>query len=374
MTVEQIDAVKRSDTPALSPRLVSNRKTYFASGDENVEKLFEMYECAGFLYPEKLKLLRPHMATILANWRAALRSRHDLMFVAHHPGQGSGHSSLSSFRSTKSGWHTQHLVSHNDRMGSMEVLLATCVERLQTAEEQSTEMWFRPDNKFANRVFGSMPGFIGPDATCLSEYRYCRLDVALARALSTDGKQVFTADRVSRADDAEYIAKTRGKLYASAEEFIGPDIGLETTGALYQEVGLFRRRYVFIVNRATENIPVGYCVAYRGPLGLNLSFLENRSEIALEPSLSECDARTATRVCLRALVGCYGDYEADWIPALLLNEQFSPRADSGLTILRTYRQLILAKDGYARWYQNVRNCFSRVLDRDRTEGNVPAHD
>jgi hypothetical protein len=340
------------------------------TSDTDVNDLFSWYETAGFLYPQKYRLLKPHIDTILRNWQRALNSSSELMFLVRRRNGNSGGSSVASFRSNLQNWNTQHLVSTNDPFGSIAVMLATCAERALNHTDSSHQFWYRPENRFPNRVFGNMIQHVGSDASSIDEYAYCTLRVHE----STDNAQarnLYSVEKISDFAGAEYIRKLRGPVFSLAEGFQEQDITLDRTDQLYREAGLKRQRFVYTVFRNRDSAPVGYCAAYRGPLGLNLSFLENRSDISVDPSLDADEVECIVTACVQQLRACYHDYEATWIPVLLRPSDMKITERCGLARLRTYRQGVWIRDGYARMYEHIQNCFAHAVERRRSLETEP---
>src|SRR5205814_8955322 len=67
----------------------------------------------------------------------------------------------------------------------------------------------------------------------------------------------------------------RGSIYVAAEQLL-TDPELTEVDQLYREVGLRRSRRVWLAYREYKDEPIGAVIAYRGPLGLNFSYIENR--------------------------------------------------------------------------------------------------
>ncbi len=93
----------------------------------------------------------------------------------------------------------------------------------------------------------------------------------------------------------------RGSIYVAAEQ-LATDPELTEVDQLYREVGLKRTRQVWLAFREYKDEPVGAAIAYRGPLGLNFSYIENRCDLLLHPTLPESDALDVVASLLRA---CY---------------------------------------------------------------------
>jgi len=76
----------------------------------------------------------------------------------------------------------------------------------------------------------------------------------------------------------------RGSIYVVAEEELEQDVELNAVDELYRGVGLRRTRQVLAGLSRNKEEPIGAAIAYRGPLGLNFSYLENRWRPAAAPN------------------------------------------------------------------------------------------
>jgi len=81
---------------------------------------------------------------------------------------------------------------------------------------------------------------------------------------------------------------SRGSIYVAAEQ-LATDPELAEVDQLYREVGLRRTRHIWLAYREYKDEPIGAVIAYRGPLGLNFSYIENRCDLLLHPTLPEAD-------------------------------------------------------------------------------------
>src|SRR5437899_9091282 len=85
---------------------------------------------------------------------------------------------------------------------------------------------------------------------------------------------------------------------------------------MYSEVGLRRTRRVWLAYREYKDEPIGAVIAYRGPLGLNFSYIENRCDLLLHPTLPDADAVDVVSALLKASSSAYEDFELDAIPVI----------------------------------------------------------
>src|SRR5690349_21011376 len=122
----------------------------------SVAELFSLYEQTGFLYPDKAARLFPHMAQVRENWRRMLKAGESLLYVLTAGDKKKGRASLAVWRTSHLGIMSQHLVAENNPFASRAVMLAAAAATIRKGFDFSAQNWFRPENRFPARVFGSM--------------------------------------------------------------------------------------------------------------------------------------------------------------------------------------------------------------------------
>jgi hypothetical protein len=349
------------------PRLSQLRAAYGVQVNEiSIDELFELYQRTGFLYPEKASRLLPHLDLVKENWRRMLRAEESLLYVLTAGNNERGRASLAVWRSSRHGWTYQHLVSENNPFASRSVMLAAEAESILKGSDESAQNWYRPENRFPARVFGSMAQSIGGSLSSAQQHAY----LALSRktVLPSDAGVRIVAYDASRNRDLCAIAElTRGHVYVSAEE-LASDVPFKALDGLYRRVGLRRTRDVWLAYRKGTDEPIGAALAYRGPLGLNFSFLENRCDLLLPSYLSSSEIEGAATALLSACATAYENFELEEIP-VISSEQAAPVLTRlGAQVVRHYYQCIWLKDGYARSYRHVDSFYSKVLARSERHG------
>ena len=324
----------------------------------DIDDLFDLYERTGFLYPEKASRLLPHMDKVKENWRRMLRADESLLYVLTAGDTRRGRAALAVWRSARHGWTYQHLVSENNPYASRAVMLAAEAESILKGSDESAQNWFRPENRFPARVFGSMIQTIGGSLSSSQQHAYFALP---RRAmLPMDPEFRIVPYEASRNKDLCAMALTsRGHVYVSAEE-LGGDVAFKGLDGLYRRVGLRRTRHVFLAYRKGREQLVGAVVAYRGPLGLNFSYLENRCDLLTPQTLTTAETDRVAVSLLSAAQTVYADFELDDIPVIAADSAGSAIASVGGQFIRHYCQCIWLKDGYARSYRHVDAFYSKV--------------
>ena len=327
----------------------------------SVGEIFALYEHAGFLYPDKAARLFPHLEQVRDNWRRMLRADDSLLYVLTAGDKKRGRASLAVWRTTHHGWMSQHLVSENNPHASRAVMLAAAAATIRKGRDLSAQNWFRPENRFPARVFGSMVQTIGESLSSVQRHAYFALPKTLS--LPTENRiRVVPYDASHQEALLEIAAAARGSIYIAAEE-LEQDVEFNAVDELYRRVGLRRKRHVWLAYRAHKEEVVGAAIAYRGPLGVNFSYLENRCDLLLHPTLPEAEVSEAAAALLTASAEAYRDFELEEIPVIAEEMATHVLYKLGAEFLRHYCQGIWLKDGHPRFYRHVDGFYTRLLAR-----------
>lgn len=328
----------------------------------SVEDLFAKYEECGFLYQAKRERLKPYMPLIIENWRRSMsagpgRFLHDV--VVYDNTNTGAWACVSYWATTSRTVHSQHLVSNSMPEGSRAVLLSAqseCHHRSCAAGQN----WFRADNRYPARVFGSCTLSLGPQNAVVHQHS-C---VMMHRDRVPAAPEAIDIHRCTDADAPAIDRLARrlcGAVQADADEWATGNVELSKLDARYQEVGLRRHRRVFIATARGLGEPAGFAVAYRGPLGLNFSFLENRCELWIDPHLdNERHAQTIAALA-NAASDAYADFE---LPVVLLtSDQYAGKvlAAQGAQPMQDYNRSVWLRPGFAAWYKHVDSFYARVI-------------
>jgi len=155
---------------------------------------------------------------------------------------------------------------------------------------------------------------------------------------------------------------TRGSVYIAGEDLLG-DVELRTVNDIYRSVGLRRTRSVWLAFKGTRSEPVGAAIAFRGPLGINFSFLENRCDLLLHPTLPVSEVPDTVACLLSASAAAYRDFELNEIPLIADEMATDVLLKLGAEFLRHYCQGIWLQAGHQGFYQHVNGFYSRLLAR-----------
>lgn len=344
------------------PRLSEAHSSYGVEVNAlSINQLFALYERTGFLYPGKAARLTPHLGQVRENWRRMLRGGESLLYVLTAGAEHEGRASIAVWRTTYHGWMSQHLVSEHNPLGSRSVMLAGTAASILRGVDQSHQNWFRPENRFPSRVFGSMVETIGQTHCSVQRHMYFALPRTI-RVTPEGNIRVVPCDRSQKEALCAIAQATRGNVYVSAEEF-ATDPELKAVDELYLSVGLRRMRQVWLAFAGNKNEPIGAAIAYRGPLGVNFSYLENRCDLLIHPTLDDCDVPEVVTSLLKAASAAYQSFELAAIPVIADPIASSCLIRLGAEYLRDYCQGIWLKDGNLRFYRHIENFYLKLKTR-----------
>lgn len=364
-----LDALDQKTLKSL-PRLSDIHTSYGVEVNAlSINQLFALYERTGFLYPGKAARLTPHLGQVRENWRRMLRGGESLLYVVSAGNEKEGRASIAVWRTTHHGWMSQHLVSENNPLGSRSVMLAGTAASILRGVDESYQNWFRPENRFPSRVFGSMVQTIGPSHSSVQQHMYFALS-RKASLSSNGGIRIVPYDPSHQSALCAIAGASRGRVYVCAEE-LESDVELKAVDELYRSVGLRRTRQVWLAYAEHKDEPIGAAIAYRGPLGANFSYLENRCDLLISPKLADSDVSDVTVSLLAAASTAYRDFEIDTIPVIADAVASTALIQLGAEYLRDYCQGIWLKDGNLRFYRHIDGFYSRLLARSEKHAMEP---
>lgn len=332
----------------------------------SVDEIFGLYQRAGFLYPEKAARLRPQWRRIRENWQRMMRGGEMLVWVLTSGDELLGHASVTVWRTTLNGWVLQHLVSEHNPLASRAVMLASGAASVYQGPGDSGQNWFRPENRFPARVFGSMVQTVGTESSSVQRYSYSLLPRRLSFA-KAGNISVVPYDSSHKQALCALATAERGAVYVAGEDLSG-DVKCEAIDELYRHVGLRRSRHVWLAYAKGSNEPIGAVIAYRGPLGINFSYLENRCDLLISKILPPAEVTNLVSSLFSACSDAYQDFELNEIPVISDETAEYALMKVGAQFVRHYCHGICLRDGYERFYQHIDAFYSRLLAR--TERHV----
>lgn len=334
-----------------------------------VEDVFAKYREVGFLYPAKMQLLRPHFLHITDNWKRLLASREQLLWIfsATEAREKEHFASISVWKTGNYGCFAQHLVSTGNPYLSLKVMMeAQAFATAQHSEHEirSSQNWFRPNNRYAYRVFASMYDKLGDQKAALLHHQYLHLPLNM---IPDQQKGKYQVEEVEHVDPElmQFVKRQYGEVFVRAEELDQPDIQFRRNGRIYLQyrLHLFRRVFKF---RDPKTGKIKAClIANRAPLGLNFSFLENRAYYILDKNLKPEQRELVLSAMNYAAYGAYFDIRLNVIPIVTDNATADKLFDLGAIRIREYVQSIWLREGFRQWYEHIGSFLRRIERKER---------
>lgn len=331
-----------------------------------VSLLFRKYEEIGFLYPAKKALLMPHFDRIRSNWRRMFSSKEQLMWSSDYEDQERGHfASIVAWRQSNHGFMAQHLVSDGNPFLSLRVMLAAQARVIHSAEQdqiRSSQNWFRPDNRYAYRIFASMIDSLGTKKGALNLFHYFHQPLPAVTDTSGTALQI-TELTAPDAGFTKLATRLHGEVFVRGEELDLADLCQDKLDAVYGQYGLSRYRRVFKVMTADGKRLLGGAVVNRAPLGINFSFLENRCYYLLADDLQAAERQRVVAALNATVAPYYQDLELGCIPVVTTEENGAALLKSGARLIRAYYQSIWLREGFKDWYDHINSFLQRIEAR-----------
>jgi hypothetical protein len=273
-----------------------------------LDDLLAMYSVAGFLDAANPAHLASMLPAVEDTWERMLSAGQDLRRVITFRSLDGGRwGSVDTWRSCIGTWDVQHLATNGGGVGSRACVVTAVGRCLADPTFIAAESFFRPSNPFSRRVLGGSALALGQEDAVCWDLGWFGLDPGRLG----DGPRAGEVNTIT-ADVHNLLLRGRGPIYLLSSGVVD-DPQLKAIGALYCRVGLRRSRRIW-VERNSQGRCVGVALAHRGPLGLNLSYTENRCDLVLEPNLAPEHATEVAAHLVRAAADGYDDFAPELIP------------------------------------------------------------
>ncbi len=343
-----------------------NKESNIRLNEVTIDTLFDQYNKIGFIYPTKKELLAPYFEQITKNWEALLNSEEDLLWVLDNvPNERKDFASVSFWRQSNYGLIAQHLVSNGNGLMPLKVMM----EAQRMAEQDYTENevksgqnWFRPDNRYAFRVFASMFEKLGEERASLMRFQYLHLPF---EHINMTAQNDFVVEEVTGIDlpFINFVKQQYNNVFVRAEELDTEDIQLTALAKKYQNAGLDRSRKILKIKDVQTGEIVSAIVANRAPLGLNFSFLENRAYYILDKNMDEKKRARVVSTMNTAIQPYYSDIELQALPIVTDEATSIELQHQKATFFKEYMQSIWLREGFAMWYEHIYSFLAKVEAR-----------
>ncbi len=318
--------------------------------------LFRRYEYCGLLNKNRFTAYFPLRAHVEATWDSIMQRSQNLMEELSYliPSRHAW-ASITVWRTTNRGYYGQAMASTEGHWG-MVALLRAFLQQLNHVEGCHAQWWFDAGAKiisrklFAPAVVKKLQENIGL-GFCDSQVLYYSLVPLSWFRASMGNISILLYNSRCASGFRELIIQNRGEVYLTTEELHIADIQLSKLDGWYQTAGFRRFRVILLAYLYEEGAPVGAAIIHRGPVGINLSCMENCVDLILDSKLHDHIYNQVFLSLMEATTKYYADFPAQAIPvvtderasAFLSGKafiRFSITADGSQAVYNHYRKLL----------------------------------
>jgi len=331
----------------------------------NVSELFVQYESLGFIYPAKKKRLAKLMPLIEENWNRLLKIKPSVMQIVTFRNEAKDFGTMCMLQSSNYGWLNHHGIANKLPAIALTFLTAQKVH-LENPTMKSSQIWFRPNNRIMSRICSNALSQVPKIHSFQQTFNYIEFPLKKINLLSAEFRIVQYQPQHKTAFE-QFLLRERGKAFLEGEDLNSDDITLQGINKLYQQVGLERYRQIWLIFDTTNNQLLGVAIAYKGPIGLNFSFLENRCELIIHSGLNGHSAKVVIALLVKAVTPQYQDFLPQFIPILADDKVAKQLVDFGGQLIRQYTQHLWTRPGFEAWYFGAVATLKNILLRTQQQ-------
>ena len=285
----------------------------------NMDDLWGFFFESGFIYPNKYVFLEANKEKIKAVYKKLYTQNQKIArhFIYQDKDRILGHMAMVRFY--KNSWLIHHHAADRSDLHKAGVSVLDQIgrfvnesHRLSSNQMNYVFCYFRPENKFPNRVFGGVFENIKDPKGCSLDtfaYFHCR------KTLNDEPRLERPWDLMEAQPEDFFELKnfyefSSGGLMLDAMELDQDSVGIEKLSKVYQQLGFIREKYVFSLKRNGKLKAV--LMVNISDIGLNLADLTSSIKIVVVDS-----NELSKDILYLALSELSKKYEQDEIPVLL---------------------------------------------------------
>jgi len=235
---------------------VANRKSYVCT-ELDLDELWNFFFETGFIYPEKYGHFQANKEQIKKTYAKLYGENPHIArhFIYQDRGAILGHMAMVRFY--QNSWLIQHHAAR--KSVSIKAGLAVLDQVSQYLNElgnfyfahlQFVYCYYRPDNKFPNRVFG---GFArqqrDPRVCSLDKFAYAYFRGSVASAELPESWELTLSSRFDRSELGSFYAFSSGGLMIDAFDLQPDSVGSDQLAQEYQQLGFRKETYCYSLRK-----------------------------------------------------------------------------------------------------------------------------
>ena len=329
----------------------------------DIDQLMDVYRKLHFIYPAKMEKLSAVYDLVKKNWKNALRLHFPLFYSSIVRAEVKDmYATATIWQYLNNGLIGQHLAS-NHPVASREVLLgmlSEIISKQHVCKINSFQIFYRPQNKYPNRLFSTVSETAGNKLSQIIEYDYFEMPVITE--CSPDIK-VVEVNESNKKDWLNFISTCRSRLFISGQEYDTDDIQLNRLNQQFRKASLERKRQILIAYNRVDHKVCGAIIKNNSSVGLNFSLLENCAEIILDKAVIDSLNLEIARSLIWKMAQLNGLPASAPFYALTDCAQQYLFEELGGKWVRNYNLFLILKGGYEIWYNCVEELTSSVYQR-----------
>jgi hypothetical protein len=289
-------------------------------GKVDLSDVISFFFDAGFVYPKKYLALQPYKSQFTETYRKlyvespAIARR----FIQQDKGVILGH--ISMVRFYENAWLIHHHAAIGQH-GAGIAVLSQITEHIKKyrgfyfSHMGFLMCYFRPDNRFPQRIFGGFTRFLNSPKVCsIDAFAYVTLHFRDRGSPEPDALWALVpANREDLAALKEYYEHTSGGLMIKAMDLEPDLIDADTRSREYERLGFKRQKHTMSLKK--EGVLKAIVVVTVSDIGLNMSNLTNCIHVLLAGNSGSGDV--PFEQLRRELLSLSPNYIEDEVPLLL---------------------------------------------------------
>lgn len=335
----------------------TNEKSYVCN-IVDLDALWKFFFETGFVYPEKYAFIHVNKEKFKETYEKLYIQSHTIARHFIYQDKGIIHGHMSTIRFYENTWLIHHHASSRSGHGRAGVVVLDQIGRyvnefhsLHSTHMNFVMCYFRPNNKFPNRVFGGFAKDLSnPKGSSLDSFAYFHLPRIFEQ---TDLSESWTLVKTQPEDLLElesFYEHESGGLMLNALDLEPDMINSDELNKEYQRLGFKRERHLFSLKR--DGVLKAAITVTVSDIGLSLSNLTNCIHVFV---LDSDDLPRGTLYSSLSMLTEY--YQQDEIPVLLYPVSYAEK--QSLPYEKIYTLWVLNMQSLDDYLKYIENLFHR---------------
>ncbi|HBG06869.1 MAG: pilus assembly protein PilZ [Geobacteraceae bacterium GWC2_58_44] len=283
-----LDMDIREHVNLLSLLYLARDKNSYMSSKVNTEELWQFFFETGFIYPEKYAFVQANKGRLKEMYDRLYTQNPSIArhFIYHERGAILGHMAM--LRFYEKTWLVHHHAANRTQSTTAGLVvlnqLATSINdsyNLYSAHMNYVICYYRPENRFPNRVFGTAVKIINDKKGCsIDTFAYLHYQRALADDWNFAGPWELTRSSAEELFELEsFYEQESGGLMLHALSLGGDAADCDNLANEYQRLGFTMKRHSYTLKK--HGVVKAVVTVNISDIGLNLSDLTNCIQVII---------------------------------------------------------------------------------------------